>query len=99
MCCETAFTYRSAWADDDTWVHALLIIAIGTLSAVSTLVLLKVLVLRHGGLLLDCWDGIAGCFAGIGEILGRGRGGAGGRLGCGAVRRSSAGWLFFARFL
>ena len=51
-CCEMVMTYGSAWADDDTRVHALLVVAIGTLSAVSTLVLLKVLVLRHGGLLL-----------------------------------------------
>jgi hypothetical protein len=52
ICCEMAFTYGSAWADDDTRVHALLV-AIGALSAVSTLVLLEVLVLRHGGLLLS----------------------------------------------
>lgn len=46
------FTYGSAWADDDTRVHALLVVAVWTLSAVSTLMLLDVLVLRHCGLLL-----------------------------------------------
>lgn len=46
------FTYRSTGTDDDTGVYTLLIVAVGALSAVSTLVLLDVLVLRHCGLLL-----------------------------------------------
>lgn len=41
----TAFTYGRAGADDDTRSYTLLIIAVGTLSAISTLVLLDVLVL------------------------------------------------------
>ena len=51
----TAFTYGRAGADDDTRSYTLLIIAVGALSAISTLVLLNVLVLRH------CWLLLAWC--------------------------------------